>query len=428
MPNNLNPESDRLRKALDELVALNKIANAINALMSVDKITQTIVDHCLKKIQASQGAVFLLDEKDKEADRFKTFIREFSPSTDKIPFHVNESLTGWIIKNKTMFASNDPDNDDRFKWMHLSKLGIKSILAAPLLSQKGLTGSLILFNKKDPQGFTEEDKRFLGIVGSQTAKVIENARLREQEQELIIIRQEMMMAQLIQKGFLPKSGVKLQACEACGLNVPAKEVGGDFYDILELKDEKVFLSLGDVSGKGMPAALLMANAQAVLRSHLLGSEDIDLSELARSLNRLICEFTGPEQFITCLFGTFDSADNCFRYINAGHEPPMIVRSNGAVELLDIADIVIGVVPEIAYSINELKLNKNDLLIIFTDGVTEAFDEEGEQFGQERLKELLKGCVGADAPWVVQQVLSTLDCFRGKGTQTDDITMLLLKVS
>ncbi|UCD94117.1 MAG: SpoIIE family protein phosphatase [Candidatus Zixiibacteriota bacterium] len=428
MPNNLNPESERLRKALDELVALNQIANAINALMSVDKITQTIVDHCLKKIQASQGAVFLLDERDKEADKFKTFIREFSTSTEKIPFHVNESLTGWIIKNKTMFASNDPDNDDRFKWMHLTKLGINSILAAPLLSRTGLIGSLILFNKKDSEGFTEEDKRFLGIVGSQTAKVIENARLKEQEQELVAMRQEMMVAQSIQKGFLPKSGVKLQTCEACGFNIPAKEVGGDFFDIVRLNDEKVFLSLGDVSGKGMPAALLMANAQAVLRSHLLGSQDIHLSELARSLNHLICEFTSPEQFITCLFGLFDSADNCFRYINAGHEPPIVVRDDGAIEVLDVADIVIGVVPEIVYSVHEIKLNKNDILIIFTDGVTEAFNEEGVQFGDERLKELLKGCVGGEGASVGEQILTTLSTFRGKSAQTDDITMLLLKVS
>lgn len=427
MPNDFEKERTKLKQALDELVALNQIANAINALMSVEAITQVIIDHCLKKINASQGAVFLLDEQDKQIDKFKTFVREFSATTDKVPFHINESLTGWMIKNRTMFASNDPDHDDRFKWMHLSEVGIESILAAPLFSRRGLIGSLILFNKKDPDGFTENDKRFLGIVGSQTAKVIENAKLREQEEKLVAIQEELKVAKSIQQGFLPDRNISTSVFEICGFNTPANDMGGDYYDMVQIDQQRVFLSLGDVSGKGVPAALLMANAQAVLRSQLPATEDIPLANLARSLNHLICQFTNPEQFITAVFGVFDSTDKSFHYVNAGHEPPVVVRSNGTIETLEISDLVIGVLPDYNYTEKKVILGEKDLLLIYTDGVTEAFNKNGEQFGEERFTELLKSCVGDDAASIGEKVMSVLGSFRGDGVQTDDITMLILRL-
>ncbi len=427
MPNNLNSEQERLKKAVDELSALNQIASAINALMSVEDITKIIVDRCVKRVRATQGAVYLLEEEKEDIDRFKTFVREFSQSADKIPFHLNESLSGWIIKNKTILVSNHADSDERFRGMNLGNLGIYSILAAPLLSSNKLIGSLAVFNKRDDDGFSDSDKRFLGIVGSQTAKVLENARLREQEKELVAIQEEIKVAQSIQRGFLPDKGIELTSCEACGFNTPAKEVGGDYYDIVTLSGERLFLSLGDVSGKGVPAALLMANAQAVLRSQLLDTEDVPLTKLARSLNHLICQFTPPEQFITASFGLYNSADKTFRYINAGHEPPLIVRKNGTIEPLTGADLILGVMSDYVYNEYSASLEAGDFLFIYTDGITETFNENDEEYGEKRLKEFLKNCIGLEASAIVSKMMAELNQFRDQGLQTDDITMLILRV-
>jgi sigma-B regulation protein RsbU (phosphoserine phosphatase) len=427
MPNNLNREQERLKKAVDELSALNQIASAINAMMSIEEITKIIVDSCVKRIRATQGAVYLLNDEKDEVDKFKTFVREFSKSADKIPFHLNESLSGWMIKNKTILVSNKADSDERFRGMNLSKLGINSILAAPLMSRNKLIGSLALFNKRDEAGFSDDDKRFLGIVGSQTAKVLENAKLREQEQELLAIREEIKVAQLIQRGFLPDKGVQLTSCEAVGFNTPAKEVGGDFFDIVTLEGDRLFLSLGDVSGKGVPAALLMANAQAVLRSQLLGTDEVPLTRLARSLNHLICQFTPPEQFITGSFGVFNATDKTYRYINAGHEPPIIVRKDGTIEPLTEAGLILGVIPDFDYNEYTVKIDSGDLLFVYTDGVTEAFSESGEEYGDVRLKEFLKNCVGLEAAAVGARVMAELSRFRGQGVQTDDITVLILRL-
>lgn len=427
MPNNFEQERARLKMALEELVALNQIANAINALMSVEDITRVIVDHSLRKVKALQGAVFLIDEEDKEVDKFKTFIREHSSTSNGIPFHLNESLTGWMIKNKTILICNDVDTDPIFKGLNLSSLGIKSIISAPLMARDRLIGLLTLFNKIGSDGFSENDKRFLGIVGSQTAKVIENAQLREKEDKLKVIEEEMKVAQTIQKGFLPKSGVKLPVCEVCGINVPAKEVGGDFYDIMGIDKNRIFISLGDVSGKGMPAALLMANAQAVLRSQLIGNDDIDLRKLARYLNQVICEFTEPEQFITVLFGIFDARTGEFEYINAGHEPPIVVRTDGDIEIVKSSDLIVGVLPEIEYNVHSIKLKGGELLFICTDGILEAHNEYDEQFGQDRLHEFLKNCRGLESGEVCKKAVDVISEFRGKAAQSDDITSIILRM-
>lgn len=409
------------------MVVLNQIANTINALMSVEQITQTIVEHCLKRVQASQGAVFLLEEREKQVDRFKTFVRQFSQTSTNIPFSLNESLTGWMIKHKTMLVSNDPESDERFRGINLAKMEIRSILAAPLLSRGGLLGTLVMFNKKDAGGFSENDKRFLGIVGTQTAKVIENAKLHEQEKQLISIREEIKVAQLIQRGFLPKTGLSLQSCEICGVNVPAKEVGGDFYDMVKLDEDRVFLSLGDVSGKGIPAALLMANAQAVLRSQLFRTGESRLIDLADSLNLLIHQFSGPEQFITTVFGLFECHSKIFRYINAGHPPPLIVKKDGQIIRLTDADLVIGIMPGYKFTPLETSLEAGDILCLYSDGIIEAFGAAGEEFGEERMAKVLVEHRADEIPVICTKMIEDISSFRKNVTQSDDITMVILRV-
>ena len=427
MPTNSNRGYERLKYAVDELSALNQIANAINVSMSVEEITRIIVDNCIKRTGSSQGAIFLLDEEDEKGDRFKTFIREISPTDGGIPFHLNISLTGWMIKNKGMLLCNNPSNDDRLKGVDFSEVGINSVLAGPLLSRQNLIGLLVLFNKKDSDGFSENDKRFISIVGTQTSKVIENAQLYEKEKRLLAIEEEMKVAKAIQEGFLPRQNLSSPTCEICGFSTPAREMGGDYYDMVQLDDHRIFVSLGDVSGKGIPAALLMANAQAVLRSQLFSTETIPLTRLARSLNHMIYQFTGPDQFITAFFGIFNCDDKSFRYINAGHEPPVIIRRDGKIERISESDLVIGVLPEYKYTEHQLTIDSQEILYVFTDGVTEAFNDKNEQYGNERLDKMLKLCAGQDSQTIGSKVMTALSYFRGSQPQADDITMLILKV-
>ncbi|MFH2036406.1 MAG: GAF domain-containing SpoIIE family protein phosphatase [Candidatus Zixiibacteriota bacterium] len=424
MQNNFDGEQIRLKKAVSELSALNRIANAINALMTVNEITQRVVDLSIKHICAQQGAVFLLDQKDSSESRFKTFCREFSQSSEDIPFHLNESISGWMIKNKTIFVCKDVNADERFKFMKLNEVGIKSILSAPLITSKGLLGSLVLFNKSGGDEFNDDDKRFLGIVGSQVARVIEIAQYREQEEKFIETERELKLAHKIQKRFLPQEGIKLSSCEAIGINIPAKDVGGDYYDLVQIDENRLFLSIGDVSGKGMPAALLMANAQAVLRSQL-EKENINLIDLARKLNHLIYSFTEPEQFITAVFGIYHQITKEFSYINAGHEPPIVCRNGGTIERYPDSDLIVGIMPEVQYQEHIISMGTGDFLFLCTDGIAEAFDESGEQLGEENMKNLIGNCRGMSVNDISQNIIGEMIAYRGEASQSDDITMVIL---
>jgi phosphoserine phosphatase RsbU/P len=426
MPNISDREFERLKNAVDELTTLNQIASAINVTMKVDAITQSILDHCVKRTGAAQGAVFLLDELQDEAENFKTFVREFDPKATQIPFRLNMSLTGWMVKNRTVLVSNDPDNDERFRGMNFVQLGITSVLAAPLMTRKGLVGLLVLFNKKEATGFTDNDKRLLGIVGTQTAQVIENARLFEKEKELRAIEKELSVAETIQKGFLPKQDMSGATVEIVGRNISAKEVGGDYYDIIELDADRTFISLGDVSGKGVPAALLMANAQAVMRSQVSKGARIDLADVATRLNHVICQFASPGQFITALFGVVDCAAKTFSYVNAGHMPPALVLKDGSLKVPGEAGLVIGVLPDFHFETHVVDLTDCQVMVIYTDGVSEAMSEQDELYGDQRFFDLLQKHVANSASQIAEIAISDLAAYRRTQAQSDDITLVVVR--
>lgn len=425
MPEVSERELKRLKRAVEELTTLNRIVSSINVSMSVDKISSTIVDHCRKRVSASQGAIFLMDEDENKEDRFTTFVREVSGSEGQIPFHLNNSLLGWMIKNKTILVSNDPDNDDRLLGVNFAEIGITSVLAAPLLIRRGLIGLLVLFNKIGDAGFDELDKRFLGIVGTQVTKVIEDARLFVKDEQLKQMAREMSLAKTIQEGFLPQENIADDGCEIYGFNIPAQEVGGDYYDMIQISKERIFVSLGDISGKGIPAALLTGNAQSVLRSQLHRSKEANLPALGDCLNNLICHFTSPEQYITAIFGVLDKSSSTLSYINAGHLPPIVVRKDGSVETPTSNDLVIGVLPDVNYCVHEIILQSGDSVYLYTDGVTEAMNEDNEQYGEERLRDFLAQRKGASIRQVCDDMKVELIKYRGNAKQSDDVTMLAL---
>ncbi len=416
-----NKELERLRSAVSELASLNEISSAINSLMSVENISTIIVDKCLKHTNAGQGVVFLLEEQEK----FKTFVRTYD-SREDIPFHMNVSLAGWMIKNKQLLLINSPQEKHPLEGMNFEQLGINSVLAAPLLAQKRLIGVLALFNKRDQSGFSPHDKRFLGIVGTQCAQVVEAARLVSQERKLIILHEELDIARRIQEGFLPKPS-QMPDCHTCfGVNKSAKEIGGDFFDIVSCGEDETFLSIGDVVGKGVPAALLMSNAQAVLRSQLRQGATTDFSHLAGTLNHLVCEFTSPSQFITGLFGSFNKRTREFKFITAGHPLPVVAHDGQIMAQSFESDIVFGVMPEIEYHQHTLSLPENSLMLLYTDGISEAENEKGEQFGEDRVAAHLIECLSLSAQEVCESFVRKVSEFSGNAPQSDDLTVVAAK--
>ncbi len=412
----------RLNRALQDVSSLKDIAAAMNSTMSVEEITGIAIDQSLRRVGASQGAVFLLSEDARGIDNCRTFIRRIEPGTNELPFSLNMELLGWMLKHKAKLVSNDPKTDKRFRSVQFEKLGIRSLIAVPLTSMHGLLGALVLFNKPSAD-FDDDDAGFLEIVVVQTAKIIENVGLFRKE---MAVQQELKMAQEIQQRFLPRQIASGGWYDVCAVNKSAREVGGDFYDLFVINPDTLFFSIGDVSGKGVPAALVMANAQAVVRSHLFGVVSPDLGELIGKLNRLVHDLTTPGQYVTAFYGILNRADLRIQFVNAGHLPAFIVRTGEIQSVGDDSDPVIGVLPDYAYRTQVVSMKLDETLLLYTDGVTECTNRAGEMYESERLQEVLIASANLPLTSLSENLQNSLNDFRQDAEQSDDITYLGLR--
>ncbi|MFQ5500423.1 MAG: SpoIIE family protein phosphatase [Candidatus Zixiibacteriota bacterium] len=416
----------KLQLLVSELTSLNEIATAINSSMSVQEISSSIIDKCLTHTKAVQGAVYLIESNSAGDNKAKTFVRRNSGESGEIPFHLHMSLLGWMFKNKSLLTLNDPGSAHQLHRIDFAKLGIHSLMAAPLLSASGLIGVLAIFNKRAPEGFNTDDGRFLEILGTQCAQVLEKARLYTEERELTAIRKELAIARAIQSELLPSSDRMTDSTRIYGINVPAREVSGDYFDIIELSRNRTFLAIGDVVGKGIPAALLMSNGLAVLRSHIADTDEISLPILARKLNDLIYKHTHPSQFITSLFGIHDASLKTFKFINAGHPPPIIASNSGLQSAVTDGDLVLGVAEQVEYHELMVQLPDEAAMILYTDGLDEATDESGNQFGREGIENHMLVLRDGSAETICQKLVDTLQSYRGSSPQSDDITIVCIR--
>jgi sigma-B regulation protein RsbU (phosphoserine phosphatase) len=425
MSNTSEREIQKLRSSVDELAVLNQIANAVNLSMSIERITQVIIDACVRRTGASQGAVFLLRNDQSATEHMQTFVRQSTDSTTGLPFHLTESLVGWILRHRSTLLINDTVRVDATEPTGLATAGIVNLVCAPLLAKSRIIGAIVVINKSQPEGFSESDRRFLGIVGSQTAQVIENALLFEREQQLRALEEEMRTAARIQRGLLPAEAVETETFAIVGFSQPARIVGGDFYDVFRLNDGRLFLALGDIAGKGLPAALLAAKAQATMRALLLQTPDAPLAQLMATTNLLFFRHTDPGEYLTAFVGLYAPDSGTMDCINCGHCPPFLLTAQGAVSPVAGTNLILGAIEHVEFQSTTLSLAPGDTLVVFSDGVSECADSNDHQFGVESLQALLASSPGANANSIIRSIIEAASLFRGSAAQSDDVTLLAL---
>lgn len=386
----LEQENQRLRRAVEELSVLNEIVTAISSTLTLNQIVDLIVQKCVKHLKVEQAAVMLLAE-NREDQPFQTMIRRADTTADILPCRLDAQLAGWMLKNQKPLVINDVPGDQRFALVTESKFPIRSLLCVPLISKGQMIGLITIFNKKAEQGYSSDDQRLLSIIATQSAQVIKNARLLEEEQSLMQMQKEMQMAYNIQVNLLPKAPPKLNGYDIAGISIPAQVVGGDYYDFIPVEENKMAVCLGDVSGKGLPAALLMANLQATIRGQtLLNPPPKDC--LKRS-NKLLYQSTDRQKFATLFYSILDSENHQLCYSNAGHNRPFLFSQNQEPQSLEMAGIVLSFLEDYDFNEGKVDLNPNDLLLIYSDGITEAMDANGEEFGEARLALLVMNIKG-----------------------------------
>ncbi|MFT4603600.1 MAG: sigma-B regulation protein RsbU (phosphoserine phosphatase) [Rhodothermales bacterium] len=418
----LRKEVSHLRRAVDELSILNELAAAISASQDVTDVIQTITKRSLSAVRAEQGVITMVGID--ASDPTRTLIRTMTGSTESEAFRPDQSLLGWMHLNKRPLLLNDPREDTRFKGVKWPD-NVRSILCVPMLAQSRLIGILTLYNKKRSEdGFSPSDQRLIAILASQSAQVVEGARLYEEERQLLAMRQEVQLATEIQANLLPSSAPVVQGYEFAGLSIPAKEVGGDYFDYIPMADGKLGLTVGDVSGKGVGAALLMATSQATLRGQVVA--DSDPAVALGKTNFLMCSATRRGTFVTLFLAILDPETGGISYANAGHNRPFVVGPNGKFEILTTGSLVLGFLPKHTYERAETVLQPGESLVIYSDGVTEAMNPASEQFEEERLYELAKKHQGDGSSAMVDRIINEVRLFAGERAQNDDITLLIVR--
>ncbi len=417
----LERENQQLHRAVEELSVLNELSIAISSSRGTDEVIKTIIRHSIKAISAEQGVITLVG--DDASDPTRTLVRTMASSGDREAYSPDQNLLGWMYINRKPLVVNNPKSDERFQGVSWTE-SVRSLVSVPMQVHSRLIGILTLYNKKHDKDFSTEDQRLLSILGGQSAQVIETARLYEEEKKLVTVQQELNLANAIQTNLLPLKAPEINGYDLAGVSVPAQSVGGDYFDYIKIDDYHWGLCVGDVSGKGMPAALMMANAQANLRGQ--STFGLSVHETVERSNKLLSDSIRRGSFLTLFYGVLDVVSGVYTYSNAGHNRPYVLRADGTLETLTLGGLVVGFIGTQTYGEESFTFEPGDTLFIFSDGVTEAMNEAHDQFEEERLEAILRGMGDATAQEYIDRVHSAVKKHADGAAQNDDITMLVVK--
>ena len=306
----------------------------------------------------------------------------------------------------------------------LTALGIAVVV--PIRLQGESRGQILLGEKMSREEFSQADLEFVSSIGNLAIISLENARLFKEAIEKQKMEDELLIAREIQKGLLPSVLPEIPGFRMSAANISSRQVGGDYYDVLVLPDGRFIIAIGDVSGKGPPAALLMANLQATIRA--LVPLDLGLSGLTGRVNDLMCENTGGNKFVTFFWGTIDPRTKTLTYVNAGHNYPYLLHDDGSFARLDRGGMILGVMKTAApYEEAAVLCRGGDTLVLFTDGVSEAMSTRQEEYGEERLEGVLRDAMSGTAQEILDAIHRDVLVHTQGAPQSDDITMMVLKI-
>ncbi|MGE5233198.1 MAG: PP2C family protein-serine/threonine phosphatase [Acidobacteriota bacterium] len=389
-----------------ELEALYEVGLAIASTLDPRELAEVILLRAVSLLDARRGALYLLED-----GRYRL--------SNTIGGEAIAEIEAADPRVEVLLAAGVAAIEILPEAAHL--------LAVPIQIDGRPRGLLAVADKESRQGvgpFPPADRRTLGLFANQAAIALENARLHVQALEKERLEREMELAAEIQRRILPKSVPTVGGFDLYGWNRPARQVGGDYFDFLPLQGGRLGLTVGDVSGKGIAAALLVSTLHSAIRL-LLDRIEVGPTLLQR-LNQHILDSSAPNKFITLLLAELEPASAVVRYLNAGHNPGVLVGQDGRVLTLGPGGLPLGLMPRATYREERLELRPGDLLCLYTDGITECMTPEDEEFGIERLTALLREHNRLPLSELAARIEATTDEFARGQPQGDDQTLLLLR--
>ena len=415
----LGPQVDDLSKThvmqgSPQMRALIRAGRELAGHRPLAELFQVIMDLSVEAVMAGRGVLMTL-----EGDQLQVRAARGEG------FKISNTVRDRVLSQKESLLVRDAQLDQGLKeHMSIVEQKVRSMIAVPLQTNDRVIGLIYVDAPHQIREFTREDLNLLTVMANVAAIRIEHARLNEIEATERAMAKEMQQAALIQQRLLPAVAPAVDGMDIAAKAVASRHVGGDYYDFIRFPDGRVAMMVGDVAGKGMPAAVLMSGLQA--RVHVLFEDGDDLADKMARLNRSTCGNCPDNRFITFFLCVADPKTNKLAYASAGHNPPVMVRAAGGYDLLPGGGVILGIMPKAAYQQEETTFEPGDILVLFSDGVTEAPDPNDVEFGEERLANLVATMRDRPSREIVDAIHSAVHTFTQGAPPADDITVLVAR--
>lgn len=402
---------------------ISEVSKALVLHQPLNELLEYILDLIGQHLVMDRGILML---KEGTPPQFiPKVIRINNPRLKNQKILVSQSIINQAVNQKSSILTLDAQDDTRFKAeASIINLNIHSAMCVPLWNNKDIIGVIYADRIYKLEQFTEEDLRLLTLLANLAAIKIENAKLVEQGIEKEKMEKELSLASQIQRDFLPKEIPKSESYEIVGSNVPCYQVGGDYYDFIDIDPERIGITIADVSGKGVSASLLMASLRAALQSEV--HSEYDIERMVKKLNNFVHRSSSTNKFITFFYSELNKKTAELKYINAGHNPPLIVDKKGNVRRLESSGFCLGMFPDIDYKVEKLKLSVGDTALLFTDGITESRNKDNKEFEDKHLVQILKKNTKIGAQDLMDKINQELEKFTRGTEQMDDQTIVVIK--
>lgn len=407
----------------DLLAVVGKVGVALLSDTSLEETLRLVVDLVFDAIPAERGFLFLWEGDDLNLKVSRTRRGSGQPTTADV--QISRSISARVFREGVAVLTSDALHDPRFQGSNSIMLSaVRSVMAVPLILSDQTFGMIYVDNPYDDR-FTEDDLQVLTTIAGVASIKIENAKLAEERLEKRRLQEELKVASEIQMRLQPACPPPIDGYALCAYSIPSREIGGDYYDYIERKRQRRYaLTLGDVSGKGIGAALLMSSLHAAVRAQAQTTHPI--REMMAHLNVYIAENSPENKFLTLFYSELDPTTGDLYYANAGHNPPILARATGVVERLDATGLPIGILHDSTYAEACVRLWPGDALVVYSDGITESVNTLDEEFGDDRLIEVIQKNLGASAGKIRDRIDESLSRFVGTAAPVDDMTLLIVK--
>lgn len=411
---------DELQRRKLELELLQETGAILSTSIKMEEVFQSIVAALERLLSFDAVGIFILIKGGEAIDELFSYGYENDRSNEMLQMKAGKGLVGHAVKTGEAVIVPDVREDARYV---AAREETRAELVVPLFSGTDIMGAFNL-ESDSVDAFSPSDLEIVTAFANQASLSIVRARLFEEALDQSRLKQQLQVARDIQKSFQPRKFPENLGFDFDAINISSEEVGGDYFDFIPIVDRQIGVTIADVSGKGLPASLIMASFRASLIAEIRNNYAI--RTILRKVNNLICESVERGKFVTAVYGVLDTKNRILTFSNAGHNPPFLLRTSGKVEFLKDGGWTLGIMKEKDYEERPIHIDSGDVLCFFTDGVTEAENDKDELFGTERLVELVKQNRARSSREIREKIVDAVSEFRDPDRQPDDLTLIVIK--